>query len=92
MRSYYPEVLSAERLRACYEVAPKRTQQYLDAEISYVFEKISQEMTVLELGCRYDRVLKKLSKYVAGCFVHFQMPAQAKAFSGVMVREPTTLS
>ena len=61
MKSYYSEVLSAKRLRACYEVAPKRTKQYLDAEISHVFEKVSQEMTVLELGCGYGRVLKKLA-------------------------------
>lgn len=60
MRSYYSEALSAERLKACYEVAPERTRQYLEAELSFVLGNTSQEMTVLELGCGYGRVLSRL--------------------------------
>jgi SAM-dependent methyltransferase len=68
MRHYYSGGLSAERLRACYDVAPKRTQQYLDAEISHVLDKTSQEMRVLELGCGYGRVLKRLSSKTSNLF------------------------
>jgi hypothetical protein len=33
---YYSERLAAERLRACYDLAPPRTSAYLEAEIEFV--------------------------------------------------------
>jgi hypothetical protein len=33
-QEYYSEKLSAERLKKCYDIAPSRVRQYLDAEIS----------------------------------------------------------
>jgi 2-polyprenyl-6-hydroxyphenyl methylase/3-demethylubiquinone-9 3-methyltransferase len=58
---YYSDQLSADRLRQCYEIAPPRVKQYLDAEIEHVRDKISLSDVVLELGCGYGRVLEKLA-------------------------------
>jgi SAM-dependent methyltransferase len=61
MPGYYAEKLSAERLRACYDVAPPRTVRYLEAEISHVLSRTSPGDVVLELGCGYGRVLRRLA-------------------------------
>jgi ubiquinone/menaquinone biosynthesis C-methylase UbiE len=61
MSNYYQNKLSAERLQKCYEIAPVRVKQYLDAEISHVLENIGPRDVVLELGCGYGRVLLALS-------------------------------
>jgi 2-polyprenyl-6-hydroxyphenyl methylase/3-demethylubiquinone-9 3-methyltransferase len=60
MESYYSQRLSAERLKRCYEVAPPRTRQYLEAEIQHVIEKLSINDVVLELGCGFARFLSRL--------------------------------
>jgi SAM-dependent methyltransferase len=60
MPGYYSEKLSGERLRACYDLAPPRTKAYLEAEIEFVLQKTSSSMAVLELGCGYGRVLRRL--------------------------------
>lgn len=60
--SYYEDRLSASRLKRCYEIAPPRVRQYLDAEISYVINQIKETDSVLEPGCGYGRVLEKLSR------------------------------
>jgi 2-polyprenyl-6-hydroxyphenyl methylase/3-demethylubiquinone-9 3-methyltransferase len=60
MPGYYAEKLAAERLRACYDLAPPRVKAYLEAETAFVLERISPSMLVLELGCGYGRVLKRL--------------------------------
>jgi len=60
MPNYYVDKLSAERLRACYDLAPPRTKAYLEAEIEFVLQKTSPSMTILELGCGYGRVLRCL--------------------------------
>jgi SAM-dependent methyltransferase len=65
MKHYYFTVLSAERLRACYDVAPPRTRQYLEAEIAAVLHRVQSGMRVLEMGCGYGRILKPLLS--AGC-------------------------
>jgi len=57
---YYTDKLSAYKLKRCYELAPPRIQQYLDAEIRYVLERINPGDCVLELGCGYGRVLSAL--------------------------------
>jgi SAM-dependent methyltransferase len=64
MPGYYAERLSAGRLRACYDVAPPRTQQYLEAEIAHVLRHASASMSALEMGCGYGRVLRRLAPYV----------------------------
>jgi len=60
VQGYYSEKLSAEWLQLCYEIAPPRVKQYLEAEIEFVLDKIRQADVVLELGCGYGRVLQKL--------------------------------
>ena len=62
MGGYYSQRLSAERLRLCYELAPPRVQQYLQAEVDYVKERIQDSDRVLELGCGYGRVVKQLAR------------------------------
>jgi ubiquinone/menaquinone biosynthesis C-methylase UbiE len=60
MSDYYIDKLSAEQLKRCYDIAPPRAKQYLDAEVNHVLEKISSDDTVLELGCGYGRILSRL--------------------------------
>jgi SAM-dependent methyltransferase len=60
MPGYYDDKLSAQRLLRCYEIAPPRVQQYLEAEIEHVLQKIRPGDLVLELGCGYGRVLRRL--------------------------------
>ena len=62
MTSYYQEKLAAERLKRCYEIAPPRVQQYLDAEVAHVLEKVHPGDTVLELGCGYGRIFPSLAQ------------------------------
>jgi len=69
MPGYYSQRLAADRLKACYDLAPPRTKQYLEAEISFVLGKVSKEHIVLEMGCGYGRVINRLKgevKAVAG--------------------------
>ena len=64
MSNYYAEKLTAGRLRACYDLAPPRVKAYLEAEIDYVLHKATTSMIVLELGCGYGRVLRRLIPHV----------------------------
>jgi len=57
---YYTEGLAAERLRRCYEVAPPRVQDYLQAETDFVLRHMRPRDSVLELGCGYGRVLEAM--------------------------------
>ncbi|MFX0107377.1 MAG: class I SAM-dependent methyltransferase [Candidatus Hodarchaeota archaeon] len=60
MDRYYSDRLSAQRLQRCYEIAPDRTKQYLEAEIRHVVNRIREKDAVLELGCGYGRLLERL--------------------------------
>lgn len=60
MSSYYSDNLSAERLKRCYDIAPPRTRQYLEAEIQHAIDFISLKDRVLELGCGYGRLLTRI--------------------------------
>jgi 2-polyprenyl-6-hydroxyphenyl methylase/3-demethylubiquinone-9 3-methyltransferase len=62
MADYYSDKLSAERLKRVYEIAPKRVQQYFDAEINHVIMKVRNGDLVLDLGCGYGRIIPSLSK------------------------------
>jgi len=68
-KHYYIDKLSAEKLKRVYEIVTPRVQQYLDAEVNHVLQKIQSSNSVLELGCGYGRVLPSLaskSKTVIG--------------------------
>ena len=62
MSGYYSDKLSAERLRRCYEIAPLRVRQYLEAEVNHILQKISPGDVVLELGCGYGRIFPRLAQ------------------------------
>lgn len=58
--SYYSNKLSASRLKQCYDLAPPRVKQYLQAEVDYLLSYINSNDSVLELGCGYGRVLAQI--------------------------------
>lgn len=58
---YYAETLAGPRLRRCYEVAPPRVRQALDAEVEFVRTLVERDSVILELGCGYGRVLRPLA-------------------------------
>ena len=62
MCGYYTEKLAAEHLRKCYEIAPPRVRQYLEAEVAHVLSRIMPDDVVLDLGCGYGRIIPQLSK------------------------------
>ena len=68
MTNYYSNLLSSNKLQRCYEIAPVRVKQFLEAEIAFVLNKIGQNDLVLDLGCGYGRVairlLEKANKIV----------------------------
>lgn len=63
--AYYKDRLFADKLLRCYEMAPSRIVQYLDAEIEFVIANVRGADLVLELGCGYGRVLKAVSSSVS---------------------------
>lgn len=60
--SYYVNKLSGNRLRECYDIAPKRVKQYLKEEIKYVADRLKPTDVVLELGCGYGRIANELAE------------------------------
>ena len=63
---YYSGRLSADRLRRCYDIAPPRVRQYLEAELGFVLRRIRRHDLVLELGCGYGRILPALAANARG--------------------------
>ena len=61
MPGYYDEKLAAVNLKRCYEIAPARIRQYLDAEAEQVLAKIHAGSSVLEMGCGYGRIMPALA-------------------------------
>ena len=61
-KKYYDQKLSANKLKRCYEIAPLRIQQYLEAEVNHVLQKINSDDFVLELGCGYGRILPSITQ------------------------------
>lgn len=85
MPGYYSQRLAADRLKSCYDLAPPRTKQYLEAEISFVLGKVSREHIVLEMGCGYGRVINRLKgevKAVAGIDTSHESLLMAGTFLG----------
>jgi 2-polyprenyl-6-hydroxyphenyl methylase/3-demethylubiquinone-9 3-methyltransferase len=61
MAVYYKDKLAAARLRQCYDLAPKRIRQYLQAELDFTLSHIKSGDSVLDLGCGYGRTLPSLA-------------------------------
>lgn len=62
MNNYYGLKLHGYSLKRCYEIAPPRIKQYLDAEVQYLLKAVPPGSQLLELGCGYGRVLACLAK------------------------------
>lgn len=62
---YYAEKLSGKRLQRCYEIAPKRVCQYLEAEILHALGRLRTRDQVLELGCGYGRIARRVAQVAA---------------------------
>ena len=63
MTDYYAKKLAGNRLENCYELAPPRVRQYLEAEIQHVQGRVRPTDTVLELGCGYGRVATRVAEF-----------------------------
>ena len=46
----------------CYDVAPPRVRQYVEAEIDFVLGKLCPGDSVLELGCGYEGVALRIAE------------------------------
>ncbi|NOX84479.1 MAG: class I SAM-dependent methyltransferase [Chlorobi bacterium] len=85
MENYYSNSLNSNKLQRCYEIAPVRVKQFLEAEVTFVLNQISQRDTVLDLGCGYGRVAIRLSekaKKVIGIDISKDNIDLAKKFVG----------
>lgn len=60
--TYYSQALSAGRLKKCYDIAPNRIKQYLNAEIGHVLKKIHSKDLVLDMGCGYGRLIPAIAR------------------------------
>jgi 2-polyprenyl-6-hydroxyphenyl methylase/3-demethylubiquinone-9 3-methyltransferase len=61
---YYTTRLSSNKLKQCYDIAPPRVFQYLNAEIKHTISLLRPTDDVLELGCGYGRVIERLAQHV----------------------------
>ncbi|MDH4197727.1 MAG: class I SAM-dependent methyltransferase [Candidatus Aminicenantes bacterium] len=61
MKGYYSDNLAAERLQKCYDLAPPRVRQYLDAEVDFLLGHVGPGDVVLDLGCGYGRIMRALA-------------------------------
>jgi len=85
VQGYYAAKLFGMRLLKCYEVAPPRVQQYLEAEIGFVRGRLQPRDSVLELGCGYGRVafrLAEVAERIVGIDTAFENLALTPRFAG----------
>lgn len=85
MNEYYSRQLASNNLKRCYDLAPARVKQYLRAEIDYVLHHINSTDVVIELGCGYGRVLRKIlpfSSALIGIDTSFESLELASEFTG----------
>jgi 2-polyprenyl-6-hydroxyphenyl methylase/3-demethylubiquinone-9 3-methyltransferase len=62
MNGYYRKKLSAERLKAVYDLATPRVRRYLNAEVEHVLGRIRPGGVVIDLGCGYGRIIPELAR------------------------------
>jgi len=63
-KSYYAKKLSGIRLEKVYKLANTRVRRYLEAEIDLIASMLEPDLSILELGCGYGRVLSAFSNRV----------------------------
>ena len=61
--NYYEKTLNANRLYKVYQTKYERIQSYLDAEISFVKDRLCGTENILELGAGYGRIMKEIAPY-----------------------------
>jgi len=64
MTGYYAGKLSGRRLLRCYQIAGPRVRRYLEAEIRHAASRLGRGDVVLELGCGYGRVARRIAESV----------------------------
>lgn len=60
-KNYYAEQLNSQMLFQVYDTKIPRIDQYLEEEINKVKKDLKAEDKLLEVGCGYGRILKKLA-------------------------------
>jgi 2-polyprenyl-6-hydroxyphenyl methylase/3-demethylubiquinone-9 3-methyltransferase len=83
--SYYTRKLSGRRLQRCYEIASPRVRQYLEAEIAHALSRIRPGDAVLELGCGYGRIVRRVAA-VARHVVGIDTAAESVALARRTIR------
>ncbi|WP_373898639.1 hypothetical protein ACER0A_005785 [Haloimpatiens sp. FM7315] len=63
MNNYYKQNLNSQKLYQVYETKIPPIKQYLDAEIDFVKDSLSNTQRVLEIGAGYGRIMKELAPY-----------------------------
>jgi 2-polyprenyl-6-hydroxyphenyl methylase/3-demethylubiquinone-9 3-methyltransferase len=85
MNTYYLDRLAGARLQRAYDVAPPRVQRHLEAEIQFVLQRVQPGDLVLELGCGYGRVLRRLQEK-AGTVVGIDVSAASLQLARSYIR------
>lgn len=62
MAGYYSDKLTAERLEQCYQIAPPRIVQYLEAELTFALSRTHAGDELLDMGCGYGRLMPRLAE------------------------------
>jgi 2-polyprenyl-6-hydroxyphenyl methylase/3-demethylubiquinone-9 3-methyltransferase len=91
MTGYYNDKLKAERLRQCYDLAPERTRQYLQAELDFVLNRINSGDIVLDLGCGFGRTLPFLAAK-AGSVIGIDSAAASIALARQTVKDTPNIA
>lgn len=63
MADYYRERLNAAQLYQVYQTKYPRVQRYLAAEIAFVRKGLRPDLSVLEIGAGYGRIMKELAPH-----------------------------
>lgn len=63
-KAYYVKKLSGIRLEKIYKIANARVHRYLKAEIDLIASMLEPDLSILELGCGYGRVLSSFTPRV----------------------------
>lgn len=63
--NYYAKKLHAEKLYQVYQTGLGRVKQYFHAELQFVYQELTGQEKVLELGAGYGRIMKELAPRVS---------------------------
>lgn len=86
MGNYYAEQLHSQSLFQVYDTAIPRVKQYLEEEIRFVREKLTQTDRVLELGAGYGRIIRELAP-CCGTILGLEVSAESVRLGKEYVQE-----